>query len=129
MTSSRIRVAYVVPLLRGRGGWPTATLGILRSLAPRVEPVLVVARADYPAARSLFPEAEAHALPEIQPNVSGSLRSWAHMLPSRLALRRMPPLNVRLVHSLELFPTGWIGDELAAGRTFPTSSPLSAPTA
>jgi phosphatidylinositol alpha-1,6-mannosyltransferase len=108
-----MRIAFVVPLLRGRGGWPTATLGILRSLNPYVEPVLVVSRADREAARSLFPEAEIRALPEIQPNVAGSLRTYAHMLPTLGALRRMPPLRVRLVHSLELFPAGWIGDILA----------------
>jgi glycosyltransferase involved in cell wall biosynthesis len=120
MTSSaRVRVAYIVPLLRGRGGWPTAALGILHSLAPRVEPVLIVSRADRDAARSLFPGAEVHALPEIQPNVAGSLRSWAHMLPSLLSLRMLPALGVQLVHSLELFPAGWIGDELARREKVP----------
>jgi glycosyltransferase involved in cell wall biosynthesis len=112
-SSPRIRIAFVIPLLRGRGGWPTATLGILRSLAAQVEPVLIVSKADRKAARSLFPDAETYALPEIQPNVAGSLRTCAHMLPTLIALRGIPPLKVRLVHSLELFPTGWIGDILA----------------
>jgi phosphatidylinositol alpha-1,6-mannosyltransferase len=118
-TSPRIRIAFVIPLLRGRGGWPTATLGILRSLAPFVEPVLIVARADRDAARSLFPDAKVFTLPEIQPNVGGSLRTCAHMLPTLLALRRIPPLGVRIVHSLELFPTGWIGDILARRERIP----------
>jgi glycosyltransferase involved in cell wall biosynthesis len=117
--SPRIRIAYVVPLLRGRGGWPTATLGILRSLAPDIEPVLIVAEADRDPARSLFPDAEIHALPEIQPNVAGSLRAYAHMLPSLIALRKIPPLGARIVHSLELFPTGWIGDILARREKAP----------
>ncbi|MBN1439812.1 MAG: glycosyltransferase family 4 protein [Anaerolineales bacterium] len=117
--NSRIRVAFVIPLLRGRGGWPTAALGILRSLESRVEPILVVARADGEAARSLFPRAEIAALPEIQPNVAGSLRTWAHMLPTLAALRTLPPLRVRLVHSLELFPTGWIGDRIARRECVP----------
>jgi phosphatidylinositol alpha-1,6-mannosyltransferase len=115
----RIRIAYVIPLLRGRGGWPTATLGILRSLASRVEPVLIVAKADEAAAHSLFPDARIFALPEIQPNVSGSLRTAAHMIPSLIRLRSLPRLGVRLVHSLELFPAGWIGDLLARREGVP----------
>jgi phosphatidylinositol alpha-1,6-mannosyltransferase len=115
----RVRIAYVVPLLRGRGGWPTATIGILHSLAPHVEPVLVVAHADQDAARALFPEAHVFELPEIQPNVAGSIRTWAHMQPAFRALRSLPPLDVRVVHSLELFPAGWIGDVLARREGVP----------
>jgi glycosyltransferase involved in cell wall biosynthesis len=117
--ASRIRIAFVVPLLRGRGGWPTATLGILRSLAPYVDPVLIVAKADRDAARSLFPDAPVQVLPEIQPNVAGSLRSIAHMLPTLLALQSIPPLGVSAVHSLELFPAGWVGDILARREGVP----------
>src|SRR4030042_546374 len=117
--SSRIRIAFIIPLLGGRGGWPTATLGILHSLEGQVEPVLIVAKADREAARALFPSAEIHTLPEIQPNVAGSLRTSAHMLPTLLALRRIPRLGVRVVHSLELFPAGWIGDILARRERVP----------
>jgi glycosyltransferase involved in cell wall biosynthesis len=117
--SSRIRVAFVIPLLRGRGGWPTAALGILRSLAPNVDPVLIVAKDDRDAARALFPDAPVHVLPEIQPNVAGSLRPATHMLPTLLALRSLPPLGVSVVHSLELFPTGWVGDILARRERVP----------
>jgi phosphatidylinositol alpha-1,6-mannosyltransferase len=91
----------------------------MRSLAPSVEPVLVVASDDREAARSLFPDAPEITLPEIQPNVAGSLRSTAHMLPSLIALRSLPRLNVQLVHSLELFPSGWIGDSLARREGVP----------
>jgi phosphatidylinositol alpha-1,6-mannosyltransferase len=113
------RVAYVIPLLRGRGGWPTGTLGIVRSLARYVEPVLVVNRADESAARELFPGREVYMLPEIQPMVKGSLRVLAHMAPAMLALRRMPALEVDLVHSLEMFPCGWVGDSLARRERAP----------
>jgi phosphatidylinositol alpha-1,6-mannosyltransferase len=114
-----MRIAFVIPLLRGRGGWPTATIGILRSLAPFVDPVLIVAQADRDAARSLFPDAQVFTLPEIQPNVAGSLRTCAHMLPTLIALRNLPPLGVRIIHSLELFPAGWIGDLLARREGIP----------
>ncbi|MBN2084310.1 MAG: glycosyltransferase family 4 protein [Anaerolineales bacterium] len=116
---SRLRIAFVIPLLRGRGGWPTATLGILRSLAAYVEPVLIVSNADRDAAQSLFPGAEVLTLPEIQPNVAGSLRTAARMLPTLLALRSFPRLGVRIVHSLELFPAGWVGDILARREGVP----------
>jgi phosphatidylinositol alpha-1,6-mannosyltransferase len=117
--SSRIRIAFIIPLLRGRGGWPTATLGILRSLAPHVEPVLIVSKADRDAAHALFPDAPVFTLPEIQPNIAGSISSVVHMLPALLAVQSLPPLGVRAVHSLELFPTGWIGDILSRREGVP----------
>jgi phosphatidylinositol alpha-1,6-mannosyltransferase len=117
--SAKPRVAYVIPLLRGRGGWPTGTLGIVRSLSGEVEPVLVVQRADESAARELFPGAEIHSLPEIQPMVKGSLRLMAHMAPALLAARRLPSLRADLVHSLEMFPCGWVGDSLARRERVP----------
>lgn len=118
-TSSKPRVAYLIPLLRGQGGWPTGALGIIHSLAGSVEPVLIVSRADEAAARELFPAYEIHTLPELQPMVAGSLRVAAHMAPTFWALRRMPALHVDLVHSLEMFPIGWVGDALAARERTP----------
>jgi glycosyltransferase involved in cell wall biosynthesis len=118
-SSRRLRIAFVVPLLRGRGGWPTATSGIIRSLEGSVEPVLVVSAADAPAARELFPGAETRVLPEIQPMAGGSPRVLARMAPTMLALRRMPPIRADLVHSLEMFPCGWVGDALSRRAGIP----------
>jgi phosphatidylinositol alpha-1,6-mannosyltransferase len=87
--------------------------GIIRSLEDSVEPVLVVSAADASAALELFPGAETHVLPEIQPMAVGSLRVLARMAPTALALRRMPPIRADLIHSLEMFPAGWVGDALA----------------
>jgi phosphatidylinositol alpha-1,6-mannosyltransferase len=111
---AKLRVAYIAPLLRGRGGWPTSCRGIVQSLRRFVDPMIVAARAEESLARELFPGAEVVGLPVIQPNVHGSIRPVAHMLPTMLALRRLPALGVDLVHSMELFPTGWVGDALAA---------------
>jgi phosphatidylinositol alpha-1,6-mannosyltransferase len=116
---TKIRVAYIVPLLRGRGGWPTACRGIVQSLERFVDPVIVAAHVEEAVARELFPGAEVIGLPAIQPNVLGSIRPVTHMLKTLLALRRLPPLGVDLVHSLELFPTGWVGDTLAARERAP----------
>ena len=112
-STRRMKVAFVIPLLRGRGGWPTAATGIIRSLEDSVEPVLVVSAADAPAARELFPGAETVILPEIQPMAGGSARILSRMAPTMLALRRMPPIRADLIHSLEMFPAGWVGDGLA----------------
>jgi glycosyltransferase involved in cell wall biosynthesis len=117
--NAKLRVAFVAPLLSGRGGWPTAAQGIIRSLANDVDPVLVIAQSDQAAARQLFPHIETHCLPEIQPMVNGSWRVLSRMLPTMLAIPRMPNFNVDLVHSLEMFPTGWAGDRIAARERAP----------
>jgi glycosyltransferase involved in cell wall biosynthesis len=118
-SSRRLRVAFVVPLLRGRGGWPTAVAGIIRSLERSVEPILVIAAADAGSAGELFPGAEKVVLPEIQPMAGGSLRVLARMAPTIFALRRLPPIRADLVHSLEMFPCGWVGDALARKTRVP----------
>jgi glycosyltransferase involved in cell wall biosynthesis len=117
--STRLRVAFVVPLLRGRGGWPTAATGIIRSLEDSVEPVLVISAADASAAQEIFQGAESVILPEIQPMAGGSARILARMAPTMLAVRRMPPIRVDLVHSLEMFTSGWVGDALARKARVP----------
>jgi glycosyltransferase involved in cell wall biosynthesis len=116
---SPMRVAYLIPLLRGQGGWPTASVGIIRSLAGSVEPVLIVGRKDEAAAREIFPGAEVHPLPDFQPMTAGTLRTAMHMAPVWHALGGVPPLHVNLVHSLEMFPTGWAGDALASRERVP----------
>jgi glycosyltransferase involved in cell wall biosynthesis len=118
-SSRRLRVAFVVPLLRGRGGWPTAVTGIIGSLEDSVEPVLVVSAADASAARELFPGVEMHVLPEIQPMAGGALRVLVRMAPTMLAVRRRPPIRADLIHSLEMFPCGWVGDVLARAAGAP----------
>jgi phosphatidylinositol alpha-1,6-mannosyltransferase len=42
-----------------------------------------------------------------------------HMVPALIAGGRLPALGVELVHSLEMFPCGWIGDRLAAREKVP----------
>jgi glycosyltransferase involved in cell wall biosynthesis len=118
-SSRRLRIAFVIPLLRGRGGWPTGAIGIINSLRKFADPLLVVSSADASAARALFPGAETRVLPEIQPMAGDSLRVMARMAPTMLALRRMPPVHADLIHSLEMFPCGWVGDALAGKAGVP----------
>ncbi|MGA2110698.1 MAG: glycosyltransferase family 4 protein [Anaerolineales bacterium] len=108
-----MRVGLVVPMLGTRGGWASACTGIVASLQERVESVLLVSSAEAPQAHALFPGAEIIVLPRIHPLVRGPLRMLRALLPSWMALKRLPKLHLDLVHSLEMFPTGWIGQELA----------------
>lgn len=117
----KIRVAYPVPLLRGRGGWATFARGAIRALAERVEPVLIVSQADEAAARAEFPALERHVLPAVQAEDwnETTVSLLRRMAPAMLAARRLPALDVQLVHSLEMFPAGWVGDLLARAAGVP----------
>jgi len=114
-----MRVAFVVPMLGTRGGWASACTGIVASLRERVEPVLLVSSADAPQAHELFPRDQILVLPRIHPLVRGPLRMLRALLPSWMALTRLPALHLDLVHSLEMFPTGWIGQQLAHRERVP----------
>jgi phosphatidyl-myo-inositol dimannoside synthase len=113
------RVAFVVPYLRSRGGWQTAALGAIRALARHVEPVLIVSRADSQSAHELLGEFETHIIPEVQPLSAGPWHAARATVAAALGLRRLPPLDVDLVHALEAFPTGWVARALAQRERVP----------
>jgi glycosyltransferase involved in cell wall biosynthesis len=120
-TSTRPRIAYVIPLLHAWSGWATFAAGAIHALSEFVEPVLIVSRADEATARREFPAMERHVLPTVQAEdwnetTASMLR---RMVPALAAAHRMPLLRVRLVHSLEVFPAGWIGDTLARAAKVP----------
>jgi glycosyltransferase involved in cell wall biosynthesis len=120
-SGSRPRIAYLIPYLRGYRGWVTFVEGAIRSLERYVEPILVVSCGDRDAAREKFPHLEHHVLPTVQAeDWNGTVRSMLRwMLPALWRARRLPPLGVRLVHSLEMFPAGWAGDSLARAQKVP----------
>ena len=109
------RIAYLIPSLQGYRGWVTLVDGSIRALQKYVEPVLIVARADAAAAEKKFPNVERVTLPAVQAeDWNGTTPSMLRrMLPALWAARRLRPLDVKLVHSLEMFPAGWVGDALA----------------
>jgi phosphatidyl-myo-inositol dimannoside synthase len=109
------RVAFLVPSLRGRGGWATFARGAIGALSRHVEPVLIVGQADEATARATFPSLEIHAVPVVYPeDWSGtSVSLLRRILPALFAIRRLPHLNVAIVHALEMFPAGWLGVALA----------------
>jgi glycosyltransferase involved in cell wall biosynthesis len=115
------RVAFILPLLRGRGGWPTFARGAVGALARYVDPVLIVGEADEPAARNSFPTMEIHMLPVIQPDNWGdsSASLLRRFLPALFAVQRVPKLRVDIVHSFEMFPAGWLGVEFAKRERAP----------
>jgi len=114
-----MRVAYVVPYLRGRGGWATAAEGAIRALSARIDPVLVVAQADAREAKRLFPDLPLFLVPEIQPLEATALAILPRLLRTRGWIGSMPPLGVELVHALEAFPAGWVGKWLAQRENLP----------
>jgi len=120
-SGSKPRIAYLIPYLRGYRGWVTFVEGAIRSLKKYVEPVLIVSDGDQATAAEKFPELEQHVLPTVQAEEwSGTTLSMLRrMIPAVWAARRIPPLRVRLVHSLEMFPAGWAGDALARAQRAP----------
>jgi glycosyltransferase involved in cell wall biosynthesis len=120
-SGSKPRIAYLIPYLRGYRGWVTFVEGAIRSLERYVEPVLIVSHGDRAAAREKFPHLEHHVLPTVQAeDWSGTVPSMLRwMIPALWSVRRLPPLRVRLVHSLEMFPAGWAGDVLARAQKAP----------
>ncbi|MGD0806391.1 MAG: glycosyltransferase family 4 protein [Anaerolineales bacterium] len=115
------RIAYLIPSLRGYRGWVSLVDGAIRSLQKFVEPVLIVSRGDEAAAEEKFPDLERHALPTVQAeDWNGTTPSMLRrMLPALWTARRLRPLRVRMVHSLEMFPAGWAGDALARAGGIP----------
>ncbi|MBN1439811.1 MAG: glycosyltransferase family 4 protein [Anaerolineales bacterium] len=115
------RIAYLIPYLRGFRGWVTFVEGAIRSLQNFVEPVLIVSQGDRAAVREKFPRLEHHVLPTVQAEEwSGTAGSMLRrMVPALWRTARIPPLRVKLVHSLEMFPAGWAGDVLARTQRAP----------
>jgi glycosyltransferase involved in cell wall biosynthesis len=114
-----MRVAFVIPYLRGRGGWPTVAKGAVRALSAWVDPVLVVARSDAREAKRLFPEWPVVIVPVIQPLEHQAIFLLPKLLPTWVWIRSLPPLGVDLVHALEAFPAGWVGQWLARREKVP----------
>ncbi len=111
----------MIPSLRGYRGWTTLVDGAIGSLQKFVEPVLIVSRGDEAAAAEKFPALERHILPTVQAEGwSGTTLSMLRrMAPALWAARRLRLARVRMVHSLEMFPSGWAGDALARARGIP----------
>jgi phosphatidylinositol alpha-1,6-mannosyltransferase len=115
-----MRVGLVVPFLEIPCGWRTFSVGVVRALAEHadVEPVALVSARDAKHAAQLLPDVERVVLPATQ-GVFSRLRGWGDAVRVLRAARQMRSLRLDLVHSLEAFPTGWVGDRLAAALGVP----------
>jgi phosphatidylinositol alpha-1,6-mannosyltransferase len=108
-----MKIAYVLPFLRNPGGWRRHARALLQALQPHIQPVLFVAAADYPAAKSLFPEQEIFSLPVTQMASLSNPRGALKLAASYVAVQRQMLPSVDLVHSLEAYPSGLVGLWLA----------------
>jgi glycosyltransferase involved in cell wall biosynthesis len=109
----RLRIAYVLPTLRKQAGWRTYTLNLLQALKPFVEQFLFVMEGDVAEAHRLFPDRQIFSLPATQTSFLTSRHGPVRLAQSYLAIRRGNFPEIDLVHSLESYPTGLVGDWLA----------------
>lgn len=111
-----MKVAYLLPYLQKPGGWRThsvALIAALRSLPVSIEPTLLVAQADLPAARMLFPDLPVLSVPVTQALTLQSRQGWRLLVTTWLRLQSLRLSAIDLVHSLEAYPTGLLGHWLA----------------
>lgn len=108
-----MRVAYLVPSLQKPSGWRSHAIAFLKHMHAFVTPVIFVARRDLRDARQLFSGLEVQSLPEIQQATFGTLGGWRKLALVRWSIYKEQFPAVDLVHSLEAYPTGLVGDWLA----------------
>ena len=106
-----MRTAYVLPTLSS--GWRTHAKGFLTAMNRYTEQALFVAEEERENASNLFPLHEIHSLPVIhearlrRENLKSIFHTWK-------TIRNLRDTEYDIVHSLEAYPTGLIGDRLAA---------------
>ena len=108
-----MRVAYVLPYLSKPSGWRNHSLAFLKAISRQVEPLIWVARHEKTIAAELLPDYPIYTLPVTQMASMGSISGASHLLRTRWAITRASYPQVDLVHSLEAYPTGLVGDWLA----------------
>jgi glycosyltransferase involved in cell wall biosynthesis len=108
-----MRVAFVLPSLQNPSGWRTLSLSLVRALRAYVEPVLFVPGEYAPAAHTAFPGLPVIALPVTQQVALANWRGLPRLAASLSRVLRGGFPAVDLVHSLEAYPTGLVGDWLA----------------
>ena len=108
-----MKVAYVIPSLRRASGWRSYCVAVVRPMQRQVEPVWFVPPGVQAEAQELFPGCPVIPLPVTQDATLGSVRGLARLAHCSLALRRIDLPSFDLVHSLDAYPTGLVGDWLA----------------
>jgi glycosyltransferase involved in cell wall biosynthesis len=108
-----MKVAYILPSLQKASGWRSHAIAFLGAIATHVVPFLLVPTGDAAEAQRLFPGWPIFPLPATQTAAMGSFHGLRALLKSRRALDRLNLPAIDLVHSLEAYPTGLVGDWLA----------------
>jgi glycosyltransferase involved in cell wall biosynthesis len=108
-----MKVAYILPSLQKATGWRSHAIAFLGAISTHVSPLLLVPAADLPEAQQLFPQWPVFSLPAVQSAALGSLHGLRLLLDTYRRLGRLRLPAVDLVHSLEAYPTGLVGDWLA----------------
>lgn len=108
-----MNVAYIIPSIASPCGWRTFTLGALEALRKYINPILFVSQKDYSTALSAFPELAVFPLAVTQDASFSQFRGSLNLAQTFFQIQfiEIPPID--LVHSLEAYPTGLIGDWLA----------------
>jgi glycosyltransferase involved in cell wall biosynthesis len=108
-----MKVAYILPSLQKASGWRSHAIAFLGAIAAHVSPLLLVPATDLAEAQRLFPQWPINSLPATQAAPIGSFHGLRLLLATfrALGLLRLPAVD--LVHSLEAYPTGLVGDWLA----------------
>jgi glycosyltransferase involved in cell wall biosynthesis len=108
-----MKVAYILPTLQEPSGWWTLCTSLLHHIHPLVEPIVYAPQESINAIRAEFPVMTIHSLPTTQQNSLATLRGWIKLLAAYWTIMQSHTPNLDLVHSLEAYPTGLVGDWLA----------------
>jgi glycosyltransferase involved in cell wall biosynthesis len=108
-----MKVAYILPSIQKPGGWRSHAAAFLNAIRRHVEPLLFVSNADYETARSLFPGDRLYRLPSTQQAWVAQRRGAVRLARSYWAIVSSSFPAVDLVHSLEAYPSGLVGNWLA----------------
>ena len=108
-----MKVAYILPSLQKASGWRSHAIAFLQAIADHVSPHLLVPAVDFAEAQQLVPHWPVFSLPATQAGAMGSFHGVRLLLETSRTLDRLRLPAVDLVHSLEAYPTGLVGDWLA----------------
>ncbi len=114
-----MRIAYVLPYLSKPSGWRNHSLAFLKAIARYVEPFIWVAESERTTAVELLPGLPLYTLPVTQMASLSSFSGARELLRSRWSIDRAKYPTMDLVHSLEAYPTGLVGNWLAQKLKLP----------
>lgn len=113
LLKNRMKVAYVIPSLQKPSGWRTHSAAFINAMQNYLEPVVLVSKADFMNAKILFSEQRIISIPVTQQASLSNRRGLRDLIVCFGSVLRTRFPAVDIVHSLEGYPTGLVGDWLA----------------